>query len=83
MSRPFKLVLCVRHAFELWNAPAWFSERLRKDFPQLRVAQLPDYTTLSEEIRDAEVFVGWSLRGGQVAAAKKLRWVHSTAAAVH
>lgn len=83
MSRSFKIVICVRHAFELWTAPAWFSERLRKEFPQLLVAHLPDYKNLTEEIRDAEVFVGWSLRVEQVAAAKRLRWVHSTAAAVH
>jgi phosphoglycerate dehydrogenase-like enzyme len=83
VSRAFKLVICVRHAFELWTAPAWFSERLRKDFPELQIAHLPDYKNLTEEIRDAEVFVGWSLRPEQVAAAKKLRWVHSTAAAIH
>ena len=83
MTRSFKVVICVRHAFELWTAPAWFSERLRKDFPQLQIAHLPDYKRLTEEIADAEVFVGWSLRAEQVAAAKKLRWIHSTAAAVH
>jgi phosphoglycerate dehydrogenase-like enzyme len=83
VSRAFKVVICVRHAFELWTAPAWLSERLRKEFPQLQIAHLPDYKGLAEEIREAEVFVGWSLRGEQVAAAKKLRWVHSTAAAVH
>ena len=83
MSRSFKVVICVRHAFELWTAPAWFSERLRQDFPQLQIAHLPDYKRLTEEIADAEAFVGWSLRAEQVAAAKKLRWVHSTAAAVH
>jgi phosphoglycerate dehydrogenase-like enzyme len=83
VSRSFKVVICVRHAFELWTAPAWFSERLRKEFPGLQIAHLPDYKGLTEEIRDAEVFVGWSLSGEQVAAAKKLRWVHSTAAAVH
>ncbi|MGH9492202.1 MAG: D-2-hydroxyacid dehydrogenase [Terriglobales bacterium] len=76
-------MLCVRHAFELWTAPAWVSQRLRRDFPQLQIAHLPDYKRLTEEIGDAEVFVGWSLRAEQVAAAKKLRWVHSTAAAVH
>ena len=58
MTRALKVVLCVRHAFELWTAPAWFSERLRKNFPQLQIAHLPDYKRLTEEIGDAEVFVG-------------------------
>jgi phosphoglycerate dehydrogenase-like enzyme len=83
VSRGRKLVLCVSHAFELWTAPAWFSERLRKDFPDLHIVHLPDYKRLTEELRDAEVFVGWSLRPEQVTGSKQLRWVHSTAAAIH
>ena len=55
MSRSFKVVICVRHAFELWTAPSWVGERLRRDFPQLQIAHLPDYKRLTEEIRDAEV----------------------------
>ena len=45
--------------------------------------QLPNYDRITEEIADAELAIAWSLRGDQIAAAKKLRWVHSTAAAVH
>jgi phosphoglycerate dehydrogenase-like enzyme len=36
-----------------------------------------------QEIADTDVFVGWSLRPEQFVAAKKLRWIHSPAAAVH
>ena len=36
-----------------------------------------------EEIADADLAISWSLRGEQIQAAKKLRWIHSTAAAVH
>jgi phosphoglycerate dehydrogenase-like enzyme len=32
---------------------------------------------------DAEIVVAWSIRPEQIAAAKKLRWIHSPAAAVH
>jgi phosphoglycerate dehydrogenase-like enzyme len=78
-----KLLICVRHPFDQWNAPAWFSARLRKDFPQLAIVHLPDYTRVDEEILDAEIVVSWSIRPEQIAAAKKLRWIHSPAAAVH
>jgi phosphoglycerate dehydrogenase-like enzyme len=78
-----KIVIAVRHPFELWNAPAWVSERLRAEFPQMEVIHLPDYKGLDKEIVDADVFVGWSLRAEQLRAAKKLRWIHSPAAAVH
>jgi phosphoglycerate dehydrogenase-like enzyme len=63
--------------------PAWFPERLRHDFPGLEVVQLEDYGRLNDEISNADIVIGWSLRGEQIAAAKKLKWIHSTATAVH
>ena len=78
-----KLLVTVYYEFELWCAPSWFGERLQAAFPQLRVVQLPDYTRVGEEITDADIFVGWSLRPEQIRSAKQLRWIHSTAAAVH
>ena len=78
-----KLLIFVKHPFELWTAPAWFSERLRAEFPELQVVHLPDYKRVDEEIRDAEIVVAWSIRPEQITSAKKLRWIHSTATAVH
>lgn len=78
-----KLLICVHHPFDQWNAPLWFSERLRQEFPQVNVVQLPDYTRVDEEILDAELVIAWSIRPEQIAAAKRLRWIHSPAAAVH
>jgi len=78
-----KLLIALYHRFQPWIAPQWFSQRLRADFPQLEVVQLPNYDRISEEIVDADIAIAWSLRGDQIAAARKLRWIHSTAAAVH
>jgi phosphoglycerate dehydrogenase-like enzyme len=78
-----KLLIALHHRFELWQVPPWFSERLRRDFPQLEVVQLPNYDRVMEEIADADIAIAWSLRGEQIMAAKRLRWIHSTAAAVH
>lgn len=78
-----KLLVLLHHRFELWNAPAWLGERLRRDFPQVEVAQLSDYEHAKEELADAEVLIGWSLKAEQFHAAGKLRWIHSPAAAVH
>jgi phosphoglycerate dehydrogenase-like enzyme len=78
-----KLLICVHHPFDQWNAPLWFSERLRQEFPQVNVVNLPDYKRVDEEIVDAEIVIAWSIRSEQIAAAKKLRWIHSPAAAVH
>jgi len=78
-----KLLIALYHRFQPWIAPQWFSQRLRAEFSQIDVVQLPNYDRITEEIADAELAIAWSLRGDQIAAAKKLRWIHSTAAAVH
>jgi phosphoglycerate dehydrogenase-like enzyme len=78
-----KLLIALHHRFELWQMPAWFSDRLRREFSQLEVVHLPNYDRVTEEIADADIAISWSLRGEQIKAARKLRWIHSTAAAVH
>ncbi len=82
-NRPIRILICVHHPFDQWNAPSWFPERLGREFPQVRIVHLPDYQGVNEEIVDAEVVIAWSIRPEQIAAAKKLRWIHSPAAAVH
>jgi phosphoglycerate dehydrogenase-like enzyme len=78
-----KLLIAVHHPFDQWNAPDWFAQRLRAEFPQLNLVHLPDYKRLDAEVPDAEIVITWSLRPEQVSAAKNLRWIHSPAAAVH
>ncbi len=78
-----KLLIALYHRFELWQMPEWFSERLRREFPQLEVVHLRNYDRVPDEISDADIAISWSLRGEQIKAAGKLRWIHSTAAAVH
>ena len=77
-----KLVLCVWHPFTLWRAPEWLAASLRERYPAMRVVHLPDYNGLDAELPDADIFVGWSLRPKQFVAARKLKWLHSTAAGV-
>jgi D-2-hydroxyacid dehydrogenase (NADP+) len=78
-----KLLIFVHHPFDQWNAPVWFAERVQREFPQVNVVTLPDYKRVDEEIVDAEIGIAWSIRPEQITAAKKLRWIHSPAAAVH
>ncbi len=80
---PTRILICIRHRFDFWNVPTWFDERLRKEFPQVNVVHLADYERMDEEIVDAEIVISWSIRPQQIAVAKKLRWIHSPAAAVH
>jgi phosphoglycerate dehydrogenase-like enzyme len=78
-----KLLIILHHRFEMWKAPAWFSERLHQDFPQLEVVHRSSYDDLEADLRDAEIVIAWSLRPEQFKIASKLRWIHSPAAAVH
>jgi phosphoglycerate dehydrogenase-like enzyme len=78
-----KLLIFVHHPFDQWNSPDWFPKRLSQEFPQVNVVHLPDYKRVDEEVGDAEIVIAWSIRPEQIAAAKKLRWIHSPAAAVH
>lgn len=78
-----KLLIVLHHRFELWNAPAWFANRLQREFPDLAITHLDNYDRIDQEITGAEIVVTWSLRPEQFVLAKKLRWIHSPAAAVH
>jgi phosphoglycerate dehydrogenase-like enzyme len=58
------------------------AEAIRGRWPEMRVVHLPDYDRLPEELPDTDIFVGYSLRADQLRHAKKLKWIHSTAAGV-
>lgn len=78
-----KILIAQKHWFSLWVMPDSVVERLRADFPSHEFVYIKDYAEIDREIPDAEVFIGWTMRPEQLAAARKLRWVHSPAAAVH
>jgi phosphoglycerate dehydrogenase-like enzyme len=77
-----KLLICIWHAFSLWRPPTDLAERLRRRWPQMKVVQLPNYNKLAQELPDTDILVGFSMRPEQFACARKLKWIHSTAAGV-
>jgi D-2-hydroxyacid dehydrogenase (NADP+) len=77
-----KLVISVWHRFSLWNPPAEMPARIRERWPAMRVVHLPKFEGLEREFPDTDIFVGFSLRPEQFAVARKLKWLHSTAAGV-
>jgi len=78
-----KLLIVIHHRFELWNAPAWFGERLGREFPILRIVQRNGYDGIELELGDIEIVFTLSLRPEQFRAARNLRWIHAPTAAVH
>ncbi len=77
-----KLVICVWHPFTEWRPKPAMAEAIRKRWPGMRVLHLPNYDGLPKELSDTDIFVGYSLRAEQLKDAKKLKWIHSTAAGV-
>jgi len=77
-----KLTICVWHPFTEWRPKPLMAEAIRKRWPHMRVVHLPDYARLPEELPDTHIFVGYSLRAEQLKDARKLLWIHSTAAGV-
>src|SRR2546421_12087492 len=65
-----------------WRPQPVLAETIRKRWPEMRVVHLPDYDKLPEELPDTDIFVGYSLRAKQLKDARKLKWIHSTAAGV-
>lgn len=78
-----KVVICVWHPFTEWRPKPLMADALRQRWPQMNVVHLPDYDRLPEELPDAQIFVGYSLRPNQLAQARQLKWIHSTAAGVN
>jgi D-2-hydroxyacid dehydrogenase (NADP+) len=77
-----KLLVCVWHRFEQWRAQPIMPDTIRGRWPEMRVVHLPDYDRLPQELPDANIFVGASLRPEQFRYARQLKWIHSTAAGV-
>ena len=77
-----KLVICVWHPFTEWRPKPLLAESIRARYPEMRVLHLPNYDTLPQELPDTTIFVGYSLRAEQLVHARRLKWIHSTAAGV-
>jgi D-2-hydroxyacid dehydrogenase (NADP+) len=77
-----KLLICVWHPFTQWRPKPLMAEAIRRRWPEISVLHLPNYDRLPAELPDADIFVGYSLRAEQLKDAKKLKWIHSTAAGV-
>lgn len=77
-----KIVLSVRFRFSLWSVPEFLPQMIQQRWPEMRVVFLEGYERLSAELPDTDIFVGFTLTPEQLASAKKLKWIHVTAAGV-
>lgn len=82
-DHPMKVLVAAYSRLSLWTAPTSFTERLRAEFPQLEITQITTGDRLTQELSDATVLFGGSFKPENLRQARKLRWIHSPAAAVH
>ncbi len=72
----------VRFANSIWNLPPSYVDELRAKFPAVRFSNPPDQAGADELLPEADVVMGWAVNARNFATARRLRWVHATAAGV-
>jgi phosphoglycerate dehydrogenase-like enzyme len=86
MNRPAprdtKLVMCVQFHFSFWRIPPELPAAVQRRWPEMPVVHLNTYDALPAELPDTDIFVGVNLLRDQLAAARKLKWIHVTSAGV-
>jgi phosphoglycerate dehydrogenase-like enzyme len=86
MNRPSpretKVIFCVQFHFSFWRIPPELPAAVQARWPELHIAHLESYDELPAELPDTDIYTGFTLTPAQLAVAKKLKWIHVTAAGV-
>jgi phosphoglycerate dehydrogenase-like enzyme len=86
MNRPApaatKLIVFASHPFTLWRPPLELAAQIQRHWPEMRVVHVTGGEQLTAEIPDTDILVGIHLAPPQFRLAKRLLWIHSTAAGV-
>lgn len=77
-----KILVAIYSPFESWNIPEAHVDRLRRAFPQHTFQHARREADVLPIIPDVDVAFTSELRPNQLAAARRLAWVHSPAAGV-
>ena len=72
----------VRHADQVWNLPQAALDELRLEFPEVRFDSPADDAAADRLLPEADVVLGWAVRRDNFDSARRLRWIHVTAAGV-
>ena len=77
-----KILVAIYSPFASWCIPDAEVEQLRRDFPEHTFARADSDDETLERIADADVVFGSTVNPPQLAAARRLQWIHSPAAGV-
>jgi phosphoglycerate dehydrogenase-like enzyme len=77
-----KVLVAIYSPFASWCIPDAEVEELRREFPEHTFSRADSDEETVERIGDADVVFGSTVSPAQLAAAARLRWIHSPAAGV-
>ena len=72
----------VRDEDGVWSIPRPLLERLQSEFPDVRFASPAGPAEADRLLPEADAVLGWAVRPHNLASARRLRWIHLTAAGV-
>jgi phosphoglycerate dehydrogenase-like enzyme len=72
----------VRDPEGVWNLPAHLGAALAAAHPQVRFLSPRDPAEVDRVLPEADVVFGWAVRTDNFHAARRLRWIHTSAAGV-
>lgn len=76
------MIVFIRDRDGVWSLPAEHVEALARRFPQVRFDSPPDREAADRLLPEADVVYGWAVRERNFALARRLRWIHVSAAGV-
>jgi phosphoglycerate dehydrogenase-like enzyme len=76
------ILVSIHSPFAMWTIPTSYVDRLRERFPTLAFLQARTDADARDLITEAEVLFAGQITREQLAAARRLRWVHSPAAGI-
>jgi phosphoglycerate dehydrogenase-like enzyme len=72
----------VRSRDPVWNLPHEHVEALARRFPAVRFVSPADREEAAKSLPETEIVLGWAVRPEDFDSARRLRWIHLTAAGV-
>ena len=82
LTMPLHVLESVRSSNTVWRLPPGHVDALREKFPGVRFSNPDDLAGAGQLLPDADIVLGWAVNAQNFASARKLRWVHVTAAGV-
>ena len=76
------MLISIQQPVKAWQIPPDAVERLRQRFPHITFTHATDDEARARGLADCDIAFTWIMSAAEVAAARRLKWVHTSAVAV-